>query len=292
MGCCVSTHRDLSSASSPPKHQNSVVLKNQAPPRSNSSSSAKVSENRAPPEEETVKEVLPETHKWRPQIANLEPQKSPQKPEFHKFPEVSSKINKVPSPIKKEEEISEVSEACSLSESMMSTTTTADRKEDDDEIRQRVSSSPAKMRKNRSFSGDRRDKTVGKSPTRRPEQSPGRRNIGSARQTPSRDQLVRSQTMGNRGMRGEPRWRDAGENSSRRSRSPAMRTDNGATRSIVGRSPSKRRPNQSPARARTPTPENGGRRKEHSGTEGKWPSASANESLENPLVSLECFIFL
>ncbi|KAI9120528.1 hypothetical protein K1719_007561 [Acacia pycnantha] len=292
MGCCVGTHRDLSSTSSPPKLQNSLVRKNQVTLRSNSSSSVKASEIRVPPEtEEAVKEVLPETHKWKPRIVNLDPQKTPRKPEFHKFlPEVSSKINKVP--VKKEEEISEASEVCSLSESLMSTLTIADRKDEDDEIRQRVSSSPAKMRKNRSFSGDRRDRMVGKSPTRKPEQSPGRRNIGSGKLTPSRDQPVRSQTMGTRERRNETRGRNAGENSSRRSRSPAMRTDNGATRSVLGRSPSKRRQNQSPARARAATPENGGRRKEHPGTDGKWPSSAANESLENPLVSLECFIFL
>ncbi|XP_054801411.1 uncharacterized protein LOC129305399 [Prosopis cineraria] len=292
MGCCESTNRDLSSASSSPKHQISLVRKNQVPLGSNSSSCTKASENRAPPDVETVKEVLSETHKWKPRITNLEPQKTPQKSQFHKFPEVNSKISKVPLPVKKEEEISEVSEVCSLSESMMSTTTIADRKEEDDEIRQRVSSSPAKMRKNRSFSGDGRERIVGKSPTKRPEQSPVRRNIGSARLTPSRDQLVRSQTMGNRGMRNEPRGRNAVENSCRRSRSPAMRTDNGATRSVMGRSPSKRRPNQSPVRTRAATPERVSRRKEHPGTEGKWPSAAANESLENPLVSLECFIFL
>ncbi|KAF7803521.1 serine/arginine repetitive matrix protein 1 [Senna tora] len=251
MGCCVSTAGTPSSASSPHKHHNIPQ-------------SAKASENRAPPEEETVKEVLSETPKWNPPtptIAKLEPQKSPRKPHFHK-----------------------VSEVCSLSESMVSTTTVTDRRDEDDEARQRVSASPAKMRKNRSFSGDlgcRGDRTV---------QSPARRNMGSVRLVQSRDQV--GHAIGNRGMRNEPHRRDAGENSGRRSRSPATRTENGPTRSIVGRSPSARRTNQSPARVRTGTPESGHRRKQHASTEGKWPSSATNESLENPLVSLECFIFL
>lgn len=285
MGCCVSSTRTPSSGSSPRKPHNPHPTSFPS-----SSSSAKASENRAPPEEETVKEVLSETPKWNlPTIAKLEPQKPPKTPEFQKFREENKVL-----PTKKEEEISEeISEVCSLSESMMSTTTITDRRDDDDEIRQRVNASPAKMRKNRSFSGDlgsRRERTVGKSPTKRSEQSPGRKNIGSVRLIQSRDQLC--QAIGNRGMRNDPHRRPAGENSGRRSRSPAMRTDNGATRSIVGRSPSARRTNQSPARVRAAPPESGRRRKEHPSTEGKWPSAATNESLENPLVSLECFIFL
>lgn len=80
----------------------------------------------------------------------------------------------------------------------------------------------------------------------------------------------------------------------RRSRSPA-------TRSNVGRSPSGRRTGPSPGRVRNgPCQEresgvmkveediNGGRRENEDEKEWEGP----NESLENPLVSLECFIFL
>ncbi|ESW20208.1 hypothetical protein PHAVU_006G189700 [Phaseolus vulgaris] len=247
MGCCVSSNRSYSSPC-------------ETPPRSN----AKGSENRAPPpEEETVKEVLSETPKWKPKFDAEKPTETKVKNEKEKL-------------FIKPEEISEVSEVCSVSESVSTLA--------DEEARQKVNGSPAEIRKARSFSGElgtRRERTAGKSPARRPEQSPGRRNAGS----------VRVVQMGNGVSGNQPRRRDAGENSGRRSRSPSTRTDSVSARSIVGRSPSARRTNQSPARIRTAAAESGGRKMENWNMEGKWPS-SANESLENPLVSLECFIFL
>lgn len=199
-----------------------------------------------------MKEVLSETPKWKPKFEAVKPTES-----------------QVEKPFAKPEEISELSEVCSVSESVSTLA--------DEEARQRVNinRSPAKVRKARSFSGEfgaRRERTAGKSPARRPEQSPGRRNVGSAR-------IVQ---MANGGTGNQGRRRDAGENSGRRSRSPATRTDSVATRSVVGRSPSARRANQSPARARTAVPESSCRKIENSNM----------ESLENPLVSLECFIFL
>lgn len=258
MGCCASSNRSSYSPSSPTKTEDSQL------PRS-SISQLKASENRAPPplEEETVKEVLSEIPKWKPIL-----------PKFEAHKPIFEKLERESKPFFKADEISEVSEVCSLSESM---STITDRRDDEEETRIRGNGSPAKMRKNRSFTGDRRERTAGK--------SPAKRNVGSARGFQSRDQ------MGNMGTRNQPHRRDAGENSGRRSRSPATRTDNGAMRSIVGRSPSARRMNQSPARDRTTAPESGGRKIENSTMEGKWPS-TANESLENPLVSLECFIFL
>ncbi|KAJ7946928.1 serine/arginine repetitive matrix protein 1-like [Quillaja saponaria] len=285
MGCCVSTNKGPDSASPPEKDQHSLV--SVQTPRS-SISCVKAAESRAPPlvEEETVKEVLSETHKWKPSITKLEPEKQAQNPVFEKVIE-DIKIQRKLS-INKADEISEASEICSLSESL-STTTITDNRDDEEEIRQRVHRSPVKLPKNRSFSGDfngKRDRVVGKSPTRRSEQSPGRRNVGSMRLVQSRDQV--GQTIGCRGLKTDPQRRDPVENYARRSRSPATRTDNGAPRSVIGRSPSARRTNRSPARVRTSTPENGNRKLEQPRMEDKWPS----ESLENPLVSLECFIFL
>ena len=109
-----------------------------------------------------------------------------------------------------------------------------------------------------------------------------------------------------RGPRPDPPRKDPGESSGRRSRSPAV------NRSVMGRSPFVRRTNPSPGRLKSDHPvESGNSRKvrqqqqqHHAATtttsmEGKWPSSnngattsSPNESLENPLVSLECFIFL
>ncbi|CAL5183390.1 unnamed protein product [Lathyrus oleraceus] len=262
MGCCASSNRSSLSKTK----SNDFQLSR------SSISQVKGSENRAPPpiplEEETVKEVLSETSKWK--------RYEGEKPKcFERF----DRENKVEKPFYKVDEISEFSEVCSLGESV---STITDRREEEEEFRQRVIGSPAKTRKNRSFSGERREWTAGKSPARRSELSPAKTNVGSAR----RDQI------GNGGMRNHLHRRDAGENSGRRSRSPATRTDNGSTRSVAGRSLSARRTNQSPAKARTASPVNGSRKMENSTMENnKWPS-TGNESLENPLVSLECFIFL
>ncbi|XP_057434060.1 uncharacterized protein LOC130726772 [Lotus japonicus] len=266
MGCFLSSDRSSHSPSSLAKSNDC-----QAP-----RSSLKAAESRAPPpEEETVKEVLSETPKWKPSLVKFEAEK----PVF----EEQSKVEK---PFLKVEEISEVSEVCSLSESI-STTTATDKREEEEELIRRVNGSPARMRKNRSYTGGRTERSpAGKSPARRSEQSPARRNAGRGFQS-------RDQQMGNAGTWNQPHRRDAGEKSGRRSRSPATRTDYGAApRSVVGRSPSTRRTNQSPARVRAALPESGGRKVENSTVEDKWPSSSANESLENPLVSLECFIFL
>ncbi|KAJ7968492.1 serine/arginine repetitive matrix protein 1-like [Quillaja saponaria] len=289
MGCCMSTDKAPDSASLSEKHLHSLVVVQ--PPRS-SISRVKATECRAPPpvEEETVKEVLSEIPEWKPRITKLEPEKQAQRPVFVEVKEDSKIERKLL--ITKAEEISEASEICSLSESF-STTTITDKKDNHEEIRQRVNRSPGKLYKNQSFSGDyggKRDRIMGKSPTRRSEQSPGKRNVGSVRLIQSRDQVGQSQTIGCRGLRTEPHRRDPNENSAKRSRSTATRTENGATRSIMGRSPSARRTNKSPARVRTDMSENDNRKLEQTRMESNWPSA--NESLENPLVSLECFIFL
>ncbi|XP_058755364.1 uncharacterized protein LOC131628552 [Vicia villosa] len=257
MGCCASSNR----SSIPTTKSSDFEL-------------SRSSISRAPPplplEEETVKEVLSETSKWKkPSLVTYEKPKC-----FEKF----DRENKVEKPFYKVDEISEFSEVCSLGESV---STITDKREEEEEFRQRVYGSPAKTRKNRSFSGEKRDWTAGRSPARRSELSPAKRNAGSVR----RDQI------GNGGMKNNLHQRDAGENSGRRSRSPATRTDNGTTRSVAGRSLSARRTNQSPAKARTASPAKSCRKMENSTMENNWPSTT-NESLENPLVSLECFIFL
>ncbi|XP_057963204.1 uncharacterized protein LOC131154438 [Malania oleifera] len=181
-------------------------------------------------------------------------------------------------------EISEVSEICSVSESVSTTTITEGR--DEEEVRRRVDRTPVKFPRNRSFSGEMgrpgRDRGVRKSPVspaRRQEPSPGRARSGLSRQA--------GQTAGRRdGIR-----RDLGENSGRRSRSPAkgadVLTSRSRSRSGRGRSPSARRTAQSPGRIPPPAPDNPRKAAESCSGEGK-----ENESLENPLVSLECFIFL
>ncbi|KAK8488202.1 hypothetical protein V6N11_047141 [Hibiscus sabdariffa] len=300
MGCCVSTNRG--SCGEKEAHLEAGLESfNQKP----------ILESRAPPpsaEEETVKEVLSETPKPNAPIfiPQEEEKKKPQieSPVFVKIQgKESLNFNIKPelkSPVKLIEESAseDVSEICSVSLSESVSTITDRRDEEEEEVRpQRVFRSPAR-------SGPR-NQVVGRSPTRKLEQSPGRRNGvinggSSVRLVQSREPTVR------RGSRPDPPRKDPGESSGRRSRSPAM------NRSVMGRSPSGRT-NQSPGRARIDPRESGNTKKveqQHGTTtttttttttmEGKWPSSNnngatsstPNESLENPLVSLECFIFL
>ncbi|KAG6776992.1 hypothetical protein POTOM_016789 [Populus tomentosa] len=317
MGCCVST--DNNEPSKLKKQQHFQV------------GSESLKPTKSPPpslyQEETVKEVLSETPKPKPPknpIKNPHQENGPQHQEVHEkesihfdpafLDEIEIQENKFKK-ISKEEVVhqgqipeQDESEVCSLSycESISTTTTTNNNDkrdyyyddDDDDEVKQRVSRSPLPPRNRVSGElGPRKDRVVGKSPTRRTtEQSPSKRNGaingGSVR-------LVQSREMGSgqagvrRGSRPDPKKRDPGEGSARRSRSPAT------NRSVMGRSPSTRRTNQSPGRVRKEAHEGVGNGNMDNGMEAKWPSTSnvANgtpndESLENPLVSLECFIFL
>lgn len=176
------------------------------------------------------------------------------------------------------EEISEISEIYSTMSESISATTERRGNEEEGEVRQRVVRSPEKY-KHRSLSGDfssRKERGVAKSPARRPEQSPNRGRI-----VPGRERL---------GIVPDGRDRGTGETSRRRSRSPAIRNDGGGTRQNLGRSPSVRKTGKSPGRVRSDLSEKT-RKVEGGNREGKWPPTS-NELLENPLVSLECFIFL
>ncbi|PON71001.1 hypothetical protein PanWU01x14_077110 [Parasponia andersonii] len=303
MGCCASTGKTKFSAPGPQNHQHSTLTGSSLA----SGSRSVAGDSRAPPpsvEEESVKEVLSETA--RPKTGPI--------PKSEEETEEESKIPKprpVPFPIIKlpdekiektapfnpstaaVEEISEVSEICSLSESVSAITG-----DDDEEVGPRVNyRSPMKGPRNRSYSGDlgaaKRERTVGMSPTRRSNQSPGRINgngVGSVRLVQGRE--PGQAMMARRGLRTteqlQQQRRDSGEGSARRSRSPATRSG------AVGRSLSARRSAKSPGRAAS-GPIHGSTRMgtDDPGLEGKWPPTSTtDESLENPLVSLECFIFL
>lgn len=137
------------------------------------------------------------------------------------------------------------------------------------EVRQK---STAKL-KNRSFSGEvKQDRAVKKSPVRMPESSPVR--VGSGRES----QAVYG------------RKKDSGERSGRRSRSPVPRTDSGPAKTGLDRSHSSRRIGKSPSRVGSGLSDRHRKLREDN-RDSKRPPTS-NESLENPLVSLECFIFL
>lgn len=127
--------------------------------------------------------------------------------------------------------------------------------------------------KNRSFSGEvKQDRAVKKSPVRMPESSPVR--VGSGRES----QAVYG------------RKNDSSERSGRRSRSPVPRTDSGPAKTGLDRSHSSRRIGKSPSRVGSGLSDRHRKLREDN-RDSKLPPTS-NESLENPLVSLECFIFL
>ncbi|XP_042067403.1 pre-mRNA-splicing factor CWC22-like [Salvia splendens] len=259
MGCCISTNK------STPPHKTGHIP---------SSTTINGSVSKSPPpshpiaEEETVKEVLSETPKPPIPIPNFQGKR--ESPFIKSAPLLKNKDRHTAVGIKppfSADDLSEASEICSsLSESVSASTSVTDRRAELRELRQR---SPARSR-NRPFSGELpREKTVGRSPARRSEPSPGR-----ARPVPAS---------------GYGRRRENGESSGRRSRSPVTRADPG-----LGRAQSARRTGKSPGRVAPGSAEkvrklDGG--KESGGS--KWPPTNgSNESLDNPLVSLECFIFL
>ncbi|KAM3394209.1 hypothetical protein P3S68_003211 [Capsicum galapagoense] len=104
-----------------------------------------------------------------------------------------------------------------------------------------------------------------------------------------------------------PSRKDSGENSYRRSRSPIMCGDqiNGGTKKSISRCSSMRKSGKTLGRVRSelgdwrritaPEPRNGSRsnRENRENNNYKKPLPSGiNDSIENPLVSLECFIFI
>lgn len=217
-----------------------------------------------------MKEVLSETPKWNPTtFAKSKPQKPYKDTNFIKFKEEQSKVEKKALSIYIAEDTSEVS---SFSETVSTATSITDRRED---TRKRVDRSQPKLQKNRSFPGERRERTV----------HGARNNVGSVKLVQCRDQT--GQKMGNGGTRHR---RVPAENTSRWPKSPATGSGTGVARPVMGRNPSVKKTNRSTARVRTGTAENERRKMKIPATAGK--RRSAVESLENPLVSLECFIFI
>lgn len=225
--------------------------------------------SRAPPpvDVETVKEVLSETPNPNP---------------FMKMEDNPKKIRQQDYINLEDPNISEIGST------MSECVSTATLDDDIDVYRRKViDRSPSKSRNRHQLSGELQP--VRRSPARAKEQSP------------SRVKLVPERTSRGTGFGSAGRQRPGSGNvSAPRSRSPANRTvaggDSGG-RNEIGRSLSCRRTGKSPGRVvsdlheRVRKPElRSGRGRE----EGGWPPKATNndESLENPLVSLECFIFL
>lgn len=265
MGCCESTAGRASALQLPPPSPTSGQIKG-AP-------AAEV--------EEKVKEVLCETpaaSKPIPQPAvTLKPQEplqnhgppppkvSPIKPPPPAVPAASENSMLVPG----------ASAVRGLSERASKT---AANPAGDGGVQRRAETSPAKLRppRARSLSGELCASTgrgPGKSPTRiRPDGIGGSVRIVQSREAAWVHRL------------------DPGEGSGRRSGpgSPVKRF-NGGTRPTTTRVPSTRRTDLSPGRVRR---DPNGSSKRMNGGDPKQRQSKGRESLESPLVSLECFIFL
>ncbi|XP_051125799.1 uncharacterized protein LOC127247813 [Andrographis paniculata] len=153
-----------------------------------------------------------------------------------------------------------LSEICSdMSESSSVSTAVTEKRERYGEAREFRQRS-----KNREYSGEmKRDRIVGSSPGRR------------------------SEISSNGSGSGYGRKRDSGEISGRRSVSPAPRATAATSQTGLSRTQSARKTGVAPAPERIRKAEG-----EKHGERAPAPTPTENESLENPLVSLECFIFL
>ncbi|XP_071705563.1 uncharacterized protein [Rutidosis leptorrhynchoides] len=261
MGCCASTNKPTPS----PQFQMQSSKSSRAPP---------------PVDEETVKEVLSET------------------PNSNHFTKIENQPRKIKIPNQQSynfDEIhvsGEVSEICSNVSETISTTTF---EEDNEVFRRRVTDrSPAKLRNRQPVSGELR--MLRSSPVKGKQQSPVRVRSGSGNE------------MNNRGpgLGSTGRQRPVpGNGPVGRSRSPANRTvaRSGGRNGVVngmGRSPSAKRRENSPGRVGAKLPERAMIPDYNSGydrdEDGAWGPGQIDrndaESLDNPLVSLECFIFL
>ncbi|KAL2524183.1 hypothetical protein Adt_09237 [Abeliophyllum distichum] len=286
MGCCVSTASKSAAPNSYASKSNGDSKLSKSPPPSL--------------EEETVKEVLSETPTIPKQTSStistfqenhqnnapsIKP--SPLLTDFSKILCEKQQIDgvfKKPVMVFNNDDVSEeFSEICStLSESVSVSTSVTEKRENNENVNEVRQSAPARF-KNRSFSGEvKKEKTVEKTPGRRSDPSPGRARSGPV--------------TGRNGPAVHGR-RDSGEGSCRRSMSPVTRTHGGPAKTGMNRNQLARRTGKSPGRVgsglseRTRKMEEGNEIIDSSSSESKWP-ATSTESLENPLVSLECFIFL
>lgn len=279
MGCCFSTPKQDQNGL---KNQHHPQLRSHAP-KSNATHEAncRVPLPLPPPlpvvEEEFVKEVLSETPISKPQIPILKPETNTQMPimQSRKCP-----ITEEPS-----EEVSLISETCSVGESLSTTTATATVPEtrEDEVTSKRISTGEGIRNRNRThYDASRKgsytvegNRTGGrerrpKSPARVPDNPPEKKVLVSSRSVRRRELSDRIR-------------RDSGQGSGRRSRSPSCaRTVGGGAARCQLRPPggSGRR---LPAAAKGKSEEVVGETND---------GVSMEESLENPHVSLECFIFL
>ncbi|KAK7324736.1 hypothetical protein VNO77_28539 [Canavalia gladiata] len=216
---------------------------------------------RIPPlvEEESVKEVLSETPISKPQqVPILMPLTKTQLPV----------IQHRKAPIKKAlelEEVSFVSETCSNNESFSTTTTVTENREDEATSKRSNREGTRNQKRSYTVDGNRIGRRERRpiSPAKKPEIPPEKKMPAGSRSVRKREA---NQARG-----------DSGEGSVRRSRSPSCAGTSGAGAGRTQPRPPGASGRRLP-RGKVVGEENGGVRLE--------------ESLENPHVSLECFIFL
>ncbi|KAM5580925.1 hypothetical protein ABKV19_010244 [Rosa sericea] len=329
MGCCLGTARTPKPVPPHPKdgpnlrhHHHHYHAKK---PNSLTQTHIEKPETRSPPpplvvEEETVKEVLSETPIFKPQNPEISPEKNTLSPpkEEPNLAEEEPKLQAEPPP--KEAAVSEasqLSEPCGISESYSystttTTTTIADAREDEAtsnrkrELGPRANGSSGPVRRKRPYSGEvasQRERGP-KPPRRTPEPAAGKRNRTETTSFRGREsgQLrtmqrsgavptgVRRETVSSRSR--SPATRNAGGvNRAGRGKSPAKVTGRaGGSSSSVGVEESEKKGNNNEPKeevlAGKKEPE------EEQPNDGVSQPQQGKESLDNPLVSLECFIFV
>ncbi|KAL2524537.1 Uncharacterized protein Adt_09591 [Abeliophyllum distichum] len=236
-----------------------------------------------PVEEETVKEVLSETH-----VAKVSTQKVEIKNErMQKLKIESRDVIK----LKYTEEI--VSEASGFSDmgsftESFSTTGMENKEDDDGEVNQRVQARIPRRRQNAGDISVGRIRRERSAPTRRTTTSrENRGQVTASRQVQGRTATVQRRNAGTeKGLR-----QDSGEISSRRSRSPVTSGEVGRQGNLRSKSPGLDETGRSDGASLVKTAESGdGSVKVEKSNDDVL--AEDGESLENPIVSLECFIFL
>lgn len=310
MGCCFSR---ATTKNQNPQNQNS--LENIQPHLASSLPKSNHDEvPPQPPEEEFVKEVLSETPISKPhQVPILIPETKTQVPllqnPYEKFE------NKGSTEEVTEVVVSQLSESCTVTESFSTATTATVTEKREDEATSKPSSrepsttthkwnrSPSRKRPlvadaNASGGNERRVK----SPARRQEPSPEKKVKSGSRLVRGRESGSIANRKVNTGSTGTRR--DSGEGSGRRSRSPSCSRTVGGSGKVgtgVGRK-------QAPAAVQNVTEKkseieevegksdivcNVTEKKSESEEAGeKNDIVSQGESIENPHVSMECFIFL
>lgn len=289
MGCCFSRTSDRGQTHIPGKNHH-----HPPPPRTPlpGSFDTRVESNsgNGTPEEETVKEVLSETPIAKP--CRIEVEQTATKT---KSPEVKVKSSQMEEgAISVSETTSQVTEWCSnMSESVSMATTISEQREGDEasskQSREIGRNSKPKIHRKRPYSGDsssyRREQQRDRCATKRAEVLPEKKCRVNCRytngtMTESREARSRKMNAGHE--------QQCGVSHGRRSRSPAT-TRTGGGRNKMGnmKSSAMKGTERAGDQKETVTTE---KRDEEKAVDGAIQPQ--NESIENPLVSLECFIFL